>query len=41
MKVSKNDEWIASKESDFFFQGIRIIILRWEKIVASDGAYFE
>lgn len=35
------DEWIASKDDDFFRQGIRKLPERWAKVVASDGAYFE
>ena len=35
------DEWIASKESNFFIRGIRLLSERWEKVVASEGAYFE
>jgi len=34
------DIWIASKEPDFFLRGIRLLFKR-EKVVASDGAYFE
>ncbi|CAK9820082.1 Mariner Mos1 transposase [Anthophora quadrimaculata] len=33
------DSWIASK--DLFFQrGIQMLPERWEKVVASDGQYF-
>ena len=35
------DEWIASKEPDFFIRGIRLLPERWKKVVASEGAYFE
>ncbi|EGI65390.1 Mariner Mos1 transposase [Acromyrmex echinatior] len=35
------DECIASKEPDFFIRGIRLLPERWEKVVASEGAYFE
>jgi [histone H3]-lysine36 N-dimethyltransferase SETMAR len=35
------DNWIASKEPDFFLRGIRLLPERWEKVVGSDGAYFE
>ncbi|EGI67885.1 Mariner Mos1 transposase, partial [Acromyrmex echinatior] len=33
------DEWIASKEPDFFIRGIRLLPERWEKVVASEGTY--
>ena len=33
--------WIASKEDSFFRAGIRKLPERWEKVVASDGQYFE
>ena len=35
------DSWIASKEEQFFRQGIRMLPERWEKVVANDGQYFE
>ena len=35
------DNWIASKDQDFFMQGIRKLPERWAKVVAADGAYFE
>jgi histone-lysine N-methyltransferase SETMAR len=35
------DNWIASKDQDFFTQGIRKLPERWANVVASDGAYFE
>ncbi|EGI59650.1 Mariner Mos1 transposase, partial [Acromyrmex echinatior] len=35
------DEWIASKEPDFFIRGIRLLPERWKKVIASEGAYFE
>ena len=35
------NEWIKSKEPDFFRRGIRMLPERWGKVVASDGAYFE
>ena len=35
------DEWIASKKPDFFIRGIHLLPERWEKVVASEGAYFE
>ena len=33
--------WIASKDDQFFRCGIRTLPERWEKVVASDGQYFE
>lgn len=35
------DSWIASKDMSFFRRGIQILPERWEKVVASDGQYFE
>jgi len=35
------NEWIESKEPDFFLRRIRLLPERWEKVVASNGAYFE
>ncbi|GFU74351.1 mariner Mos1 transposase [Trichonephila clavipes] len=35
------DLWIASKDNQFFQHGIRTLPERWEKVVASDGQYFE
>ena len=35
------DSWITSKDEAFFRRGIRILPERWEKVVASDGQYFE
>lgn len=35
------DSWIASKDEQFFRHGIRMLPERWEKVVASDGQYFE
>ena len=35
------DSWIASKPTSFFRDGIRKLPERWEKVVASDGQYFE
>ncbi|EGI59641.1 Mariner Mos1 transposase [Acromyrmex echinatior] len=32
--------WIASKDESFFRDGIRKLPERWEKIVASNGQYF-
>ncbi|GBP04116.1 Mariner Mos1 transposase [Eumeta japonica] len=33
--------WIASKDMSFFQRGIHKLLERWEKVVASDGQYFE
>ncbi|EGI67220.1 Mariner Mos1 transposase [Acromyrmex echinatior] len=35
------DNWIASKDEVFFQCGIRMLLERWEKIMASDGQYFQ
>jgi len=35
------DDWIASKNEAFFRRGIHMLSERWEKVVASDGHYFE
>lgn len=35
------DDWIASKDESFFRVGIRKLPERWEKVVASDGQYFD
>ena len=38
------DSWIAvdsPKDDQFFRRGIRTLPERWEKVVASDGQYFE
>ena len=36
------DSWTASKDDQFFRRGIRTTLPeRWEKVVASDGQYFE
>jgi len=35
------DSWIASKDDQFFRRGIRTLPERWEKVMASDGQYFE
>ncbi|GFW45084.1 mariner Mos1 transposase [Trichonephila clavipes] len=35
------DPSIASKYNQFFQRGIRTLPERWEKVVASDGQYFE
>jgi len=43
MKIPKIriDDWIASKNEAFFRRGIHMLPERWEKVVASDGHYFE
>jgi len=35
------DDWIASKDEAFFLRGIHMLSERWEKVVASDGHYFD
>ena len=35
------DSWIASKDEAFFRRDIRVMPERWEKVVSSDGQYFE
>ena len=35
------DSWIASKDDQFFRREIRTLPERWEKVVTSDGQYFE
>jgi len=35
------DSWIASKDDQFFRCGIRTLPETWEKVVASNGQYFE
>ncbi|GFT73441.1 mariner Mos1 transposase [Trichonephila clavipes] len=35
------DSWIASKDNQFFQRVIRTLPERWEKVVGSDGQYFE
>jgi len=32
--------WIASKDESFFRDGIRKLPERWEKVVGSEGQYF-
>jgi len=34
------DKWITSKD-DFFYRGIHLLPEKWEKVIASDGHYFE
>ena len=33
--------WFASKEEQFFWQGVHKLPERWEKCIANDGQYFE
>ena len=35
------DSWIASKDLEFFQRGIRILPERWEKVLTSEGQYFQ
>ncbi|GBP55469.1 Mariner Mos1 transposase [Eumeta japonica] len=35
------DSWIPSKDKEFFRLGIRKLLERWKKVVASDGQYFD
>jgi len=35
------NDWIASKDEAFFRRSIHMLSERWEKVVASDGHYFE
>ena len=35
------DSWIAAKGESLFRRGIRMLPERWEKVVASEGKYFE
>lgn len=35
------NEWIASKNEEFFWRGIHKLPERWERCVASEGNYFE
>jgi len=35
------DDWTASKDEAFFRRSIHMLPERWEKVVASDGHYFE
>ena len=35
------DTWLGVKPTEFFRKGIRELPERWEKVVASDGQYFE
>jgi len=33
--------WITSKDAYLFRRGIRMLAERWEKVMISDGQYFE
>ncbi|EFN78253.1 Histone-lysine N-methyltransferase SETMAR, partial [Harpegnathos saltator] len=35
------NEWIASKDESFSRHGMQQLPDRWEKIIASDGKYFD
>ncbi|EFN79299.1 Histone-lysine N-methyltransferase SETMAR, partial [Harpegnathos saltator] len=35
------NKWIASKDESFFRHGMQQLPDRWEKIIASDGKYFD
>ena len=35
------DSWIASKDEEFFRNGIRELPEKWRKVIASDGQYFQ
>lgn len=35
------DDWIEAKPAEFFRNGIRMLPKKWEKVVASDGQYFD
>ena len=35
------DSWVALKDQEFFRRGILMLPERWEKVVASDGQYFD
>jgi len=34
------ENWIASKDESFFRDRIRKLLERWEKVIGSDGQYF-
>jgi len=40
-KLYRYNDWIVSKDEAFFGRGIHVLPERWEKVVASDGHYFE
>ena len=35
------DSWIASKDEEFFRNGIRKSPKKWQNVIASDGQYFQ
>lgn len=35
------DDWITSKQPNFFYRGIHLLPEKWEKIIAFGGKYFE
>ena len=35
------EDWIASKDIQFFHRGIHLLPERWQKVINSDGLYFE
>jgi len=35
------DEWIGSKEENFFYHGIHLLPEKWQNVIANDGKYFE
>ena len=35
------DSWIASKDEEFFRNGIHKLPEKWRNIIASDGQYFQ
>ncbi len=35
------DQWIASKDKQFFFDGIHKLPERWSKVIDNDGKYFD
>ena len=35
------DKFFASKEENFYFKGIHMLPEKWQKVINSDGDYFE
>lgn len=35
------DDWVNSKEENFFYRGIHLLPERWENVISNDGHYFE
>lgn len=35
------DEWLASKDENFYERGIRLLPQKWEKVIENDGQYFD